>query len=168
MAASYYGLPRTTLDVDFIIKLPENQLEPFLDKLARFGLEVDKNRIRRQLKAGYNILSLKEKTSQNRADFIIQTTGMIERRRGRALGLRSFYQSPESLILAKLKMIKATRPAERSFKDREDIRQILANIKLNRRNLLRLAREQNTAIILRETLEPIRPGLKRRRKPSDT
>ena len=50
-------------------------------------------------------------------------------------------------------MIKATRPAERSFKDREDIRQILANIKISRRKLLRLAQEQSTEAILKETLE---------------
>ena len=153
MAASYYGLPRTTVDVDFIVQLSDEQLDPFLDRLARFGLEVDRTRIKRQLREGYNIVTFRDKASQNRADFIIQATGEIERRPGSAPGLKSFYQSPEALILAKLLMIKATRPAERSFKDREDIRQILANIKISRRKLLRLAQEQSTEAILKETLE---------------
>ena len=140
------------MDVDFI-QLSDEQLDPFLDRLARFGLEVDRTRIKRQLREGYNIVTFRDKASQNRADFIIQATGEIERRPGSALGLKSFYQSPEALILAKLLMIKATRPAERSFKDREDIRQILANIKISRRKLLRLAQEQSTEAILKETLE---------------
>jgi len=153
MATSYYGLPRTTVDVDFILQLSDEQLDPFLDRLARFGLEVDRTRIKRQLREGYNIVTFRDKASQNRADFIIQAIGEIERRPGSALGLKSFYQSPEALILAKLLMIKATRPAERSFKDREDIRQILANIKISRRKLLRLAQEQSTEAILKETLQ---------------
>ncbi len=153
MAASYYGLPRTTLDVDFIVQLSEDELDLFLDKLARFGLRVDKDRIKRQLRTGYNILGLEDKRSYNRADFIIQTAGRLERRRGRALGLRSYYQSPEHLILAKLRMIKATRPAERSFKDREDIRQILAYVKVKKRKLLHLARQQGTAEIFKAILE---------------
>jgi len=154
MAASYYGLPRTTVDVDFIVQLSDEQLHPFLDRLAGFGLEVDRTRIKRRLRAGYNIVTLRDKASQNRVDFIIQTTGKMDRRPGRALGLKSFYQSPEALILAKLRMIKATRPVERSFKDREDIRQILASTKISKRKLLRLAEEQHTAKILKETLEP--------------
>ncbi|OLC61678.1 hypothetical protein AUH73_06640 [archaeon 13_1_40CM_4_53_4] len=153
MAASYYGLPRTTLDVDFIVQLSNEQLDPFLDKLAGFGLEVDRTRIKRRLRAGYNIVTLRDKASQNRVDFIIQTTGKIHRRPGRALGLKSFYQSPEALILAKLRMIKATHPPERSFKDRDDIRQILANIKISRRKLFRLAEEQHTGAFLKEILE---------------
>src|SRR5439155_18200579 len=93
IAASYYGLPRTTVDVDFI-QLSDEQLDPFLDRLARFGLKVDRTRIKRQLREGYNIVTFRDKASQNRADFIIQATGEIERRPGSALGLKSFYQSP--------------------------------------------------------------------------
>ena len=140
------------MDVDFI-QLSDEQLDPFLDRLARFGLKVDRTRIKRRLRAGYNIVTLRDKASQNRVDFIIQTKGKMDRRPGRALGLKSFYQSPEALILAKLLMIKETRPAERSFKDREDIRQILASTKISRRKLLRLAQEQSTEAILKETLE---------------
>jgi hypothetical protein len=40
-------------------------------------------------------------------------------------GIRTFFQGPEDLILAKLRMMKATMPKERALKDKEDIRAIL-------------------------------------------
>src|SRR6266702_5422109 len=152
MAASYYGVPRTTSDVDFIVQVSFEDLDKFLDKLAQGGLLVDKTVIKLQLASGYNIVSLLHARFPFQADLIFQTEGRLERRPGTALGLRAYYQPPELLILSKLRMIKATRPAERSFKDREDIRQILANIKISRRKLLRLAQEQSTEAILKETL----------------
>lgn len=154
MAASYYGVPRTTVDVDFIVQLSEGMLDSFLDTLDKFGLEVDKGRVQRQLRAGYNTIRVPDKYSLHRADFIVQTVGRLERRRGRALGLRAYYQPPELLILAKLRMIKATRPLERSYKDREDIREILASTKVNRRRILRFAAKESTGIILKEILRP--------------
>lgn len=69
------------------------------------------------------------------------------------MGVKAYYQSPESLVLAKLRMIKATLPKERSVKDREDIRHILANTEIKKRKLLRLAAEQGTATILAELLK---------------
>ncbi len=153
MAASYYGLPRTTLDIDFIVQLSSDQLDGFIDVLADFGLEVNKSRVKRQLRTGYNIVSLKDTGSPYRADFIIQAIGRFDRRPGKALGLRSYYQSPDNLILAKLRMIKATRPVERSFKDREDIIEVLASIKVNKRKIIELAQKQSTAEIFKEILE---------------
>ncbi len=152
MAASYYGVPRTTSDVDFIVQVPIDDLDRFLDKLALGGLRVNKKRIKIQLTIGYNIISLPHERFPYQVDLIIQTKGKLERRRGTALGLRSYYQSPEQLILSKLRMIKATRPAERSFKDREDIRQILANTRVNKRKIFKLARQQSTIEIAGEIL----------------
>ncbi len=150
MAVSYYGVPRTTVDIDFLVQLPNNELESFLDTLDKFGLEVNRGRVKRQLGTGYNIISLRDKRSPHRADFIVQTAGKLERRRGRALGLRAYYQSPELLILAKLRMIKATRPQERSFKDREDIREMLASTKVNKRRILQIAQEESTREIFKD------------------
>jgi hypothetical protein len=70
------------------------------------------------------------------------------------MGVKAYFQSPESLILAKLRKEKATVPRERSFKDREDIRHILANTRVSKRKLLRLAEEQGTRPILDDLLKP--------------
>ena len=110
MAASYYGRPRTTLDVDFIIQLSIDDLDELLDRLAWFGLKINRARVKRQLSNGRNIISPEDRQSENRVDLIIQTEGRLERRQGRALGLRTYYQLPELLILSKLRMIKATIP----------------------------------------------------------
>ncbi len=152
MAASYYGVPRTTSDVDFIVQVSIDDLDEFLDKLAHGGLIVDKTIIKTELASGYNVVSLQHERFPYQVDLIIQTEGRLERRPGTALGMRSYYQPPEQLILSKLRMIKATRPAERSFKDREDVKQILANTRVNKRKILELARQQGTVEIAREIL----------------
>jgi hypothetical protein len=152
MAASYYGVPRTTADVDFIVQVSIDELDNFFDKLALGGLLIDKKRVKTQLASGYNIVSLKHTRFPYQVDLIIQTAGRLERRRGTALGLRSYYQPPEQLVLSKLRMIKATRPAERSFKDREDVKQILANTNVNKRKIRELARKQGTEKIFGDIL----------------
>ena len=152
MAASYYGVPRTTSDVDFIVQVSIDDLDKFLDKLASGGLIVDKTMIKTQLASGYNVVSLQHERFPYQVDLIVKTEGRLERRPGTALGLRSYYQPAEQLILSKLRMIKATRPAERSFKDREDIKQILANTKVDKRKILKLAQLQSTIEIAQEIL----------------
>jgi hypothetical protein len=113
---------------------------------------VDKKRVKNQLTSGYNIISLEHSRAPYPVDLIVQTEGKLEKRPGTALGLKSYYQPPELLILSKLRMIKATRPTERSFKDREDIRQIIANTWVNKQKILAQARKQGTIIIFREIL----------------
>jgi len=154
MAASYYGRPRTTIDIDFIIQVSTSDLDELLNHLARFGLKINRTRIKRQLSSGYNIISLEDRRSPYRVDLIIETEGKLERRPGRALGLRSYYHPPELLILSKLRMIKASVPRERSQKDMEDIRAILANTKVNKRKILDQARKEGTITIFREIFQP--------------
>lgn len=150
MAASYYGQPRTTIDIDFIIQIPINDLDKLLDKLARFGLKINRTRIKKQLRGGYNIVSLEHRNSPYRVDLIIQTDGRLERRAGRALGLKTYYQPPELLVLSKLRMIKATLPRERSQKDRDDIRAIVANTRIDKRRILKQAKQESTIEIFKE------------------
>ena len=163
MAASYYGRPRTTVDIDFIIQVSTSGLDELLNHLARFGLKINRTRIKRQLSSGYNIISLEDRRSPYRVDLIIQTEGKLERRPGRALGLRSYYHPPELLILSKLRMIKATVPRERSQKDMEDVRAILANTRVNKRKILHQARKEGTITIFREIIRPAQTQRKGKR-----
>lgn len=142
-AASYYGIPRTTADIDFLARIPLRNISRFTATLERAGLKADPARIRHQLKTGYNVVSIPDKKSQYRADFIFEKAG-LKRRKGSLLGLDTFYQAPEQLILAKLRMIKATIPAERSFKDRNDIAAILVNTKVNVRTIREVAKKETT------------------------
>jgi len=82
---------------------------------------------------------------------------------GPALDLKSFYQSPERLVLAKVRMIKATRPVERSYKDREDIQNLLANTKVNRRRLIAKVKSEGALDTILDILEKGVPRTARNR-----
>ncbi len=73
------------------------------------------------------------------------------------LGLTAYYQAPESLILAKLRMIKATVRPERSVKDQEDIKAIIHNTKVDRRKIVTQARRESTLEVLTKVLPRIVP-----------
>lgn len=110
-------------------------------------MNVDRDQATKQLKAGYNIITVPDRHSYYNADFIIQTTGRLRRRPGHLFNTRTYYHAPEDLILAKLRMVKATRPRERSLKDREDIRAILRNTKVDKRRITSQARKETTLAI---------------------
>lgn len=152
MAASYYGRARTTRDVDFRLQIKKADLDIFLGQLENHGLKVYRNRIRRQLSSGYNVLELQDSRSPYRVDFIIDSVRLTGIRKGIAFGLRTFYDTPETLILSKLRMIKATVLKEKGYKDTEDIREILQNTRVNKTRLAALAREQGTEEILKQIL----------------
>lgn len=60
------------------------------------------------------------------------------------MGLPTFFQTPEDLILAKLRMIKATVPRERAHKDVEDVRAILKFSKVDVEAVRQRARRSST------------------------
>ncbi len=116
-------------------------------------LKVHRNKIVQQLKTGYNILTLSDKRSQYRADFILESRGEMPRHKGSLQGLVAYYQPPEYLVLSKLRIIKATQDPERRVKDKDDIRAILALTKVSRQKLVTEAREDSTLEILRRLLQ---------------
>jgi len=121
LAASYYGVPRTTMDVDVVVEVTEEEARSKLvSALKQAGLVVDGERIDAALRSGYGII----------------------------LGLATFYQSPEDLILAKLRMIKATVPRERALKDEDDVRAILRFTEVDIGAVKEGARRSNTLPIL--------------------
>jgi hypothetical protein len=62
--------------------------------------------------------------------------------------MRTYYQTAESLILAKLRMLKVTLQSEKAAVDREDIKAILKTSPISLRGLRSKAREQSTLKIL--------------------
>jgi hypothetical protein len=127
LAASYYGVPRTTTDVDLMIAVTDDTelRSKVATGLRQAGLEVDERKIENALKSGYSIATFKCKKSPYTVD-VIFSNDKLEKKTGIIDGLKTYFQSPECLIAAKLRMIKATLPPERAIKDKEDVKAILA------------------------------------------
>lgn len=145
LAASFYGVPRTTTDVDVIIAVT-NQTDlkrKIASALRQANLEVDERKIETALTSGYKIATFKDKTTPYTVDIIL-SDGKLDKKSGKIDSLKTFFQSPEGLIVAKLRMIKVTLPPERAIKDKEDVKAILAFTKLNINAIKKQAQKDET------------------------
>jgi hypothetical protein len=107
VAASYYGRPRTTLDVDVLVVTKESELGRLAKSLTDEGIKAGTRELIRAWKSKYRIASVADSKSPHRLD-IIFTDRRLEREAGLVLGAHTYYQTAESLILSNLRMIKAT------------------------------------------------------------
>ncbi|HVH14470.1 MAG TPA: hypothetical protein VNA15_01970 [Candidatus Angelobacter sp.] len=137
-----------------MVYISPRETNRFFRGIKEAGIKADIQKIRRQLKSGYNVITVSDRFSPYTADLIL-VKSPPERKRGTVHGVKTYFQSPEALILAKLRMVKATVPRERSLKDRDDIRATLANTRVSKRKILDRARREGTIEILREILSSI-------------
>jgi len=151
LASSYYGRPRTTLDIDVVVVAKERDLATLARALANKSLKVEKKELEEAWRSNYRIVTVEDRKSPHSLD-IIFADGKLERKAGSILGLPTFYQTAESLVLAKLKMIRATLQPERAATDREDIKAILKSSRLRLKTLRRKARDQATSEILEDLM----------------
>ena len=149
LAASYYGLPRTTMDVDIVVKVTEENIQNFAAQLRKAGIQANEQNIHKAFKSDYKIITLADKRTPFSIDIILSDK-KLEKKPGTILSLPTFYQTPEALILSKLRMIKATIPKERTLKDKDDVRAILKHTKINMEALKRRAHMENTISIVEE------------------
>jgi hypothetical protein len=148
IASSYYGRPRTTLDMDVVIAIAQADISKLVKTLEHASLRVQERKLIDAWKSQKNpIATLEDRKSPHTLD-IIFTDRKLERRPGRILGMRTYYQTAESLILAKLRMLKVTLQSEKAAVDREDIKAILKTSPISLRSLRSKAREQSTLKIL--------------------
>lgn len=148
LAASYYGMPRTTMDIAIVVQVfPENLQTKLVAPLKKASFKVNDKKIRKALESSYEILTLKDKMALFTLD-IIFSDKKLEKKTGTILGLPTFYQNPEDLILAKLRMIKATIHRERALKDEEDVKAILKYTKVDMKTLTEKAQKEKTITIL--------------------
>lgn len=148
LAVSYYGRARTTVDVDVVVAVVDKGWRTKLvSALERAGLVVDEERVDAALRSGYRIVTFEDSKSPLTVDVILSDVKLV-RRAGSILGLATFYQTPEDLILAKLRMIKATVPRKRALKDEDDVKAILKFTRVDMDLLEGRARESNTLSIL--------------------
>jgi len=149
LAASFYGVPRTTVDVDVVVRVSsESHRTGLVSALRQAGLQVDEKKIDAAFKSGYELVTFRDSRSPSSVDVIFSRGRRLEKRAGTIVGLPTFYQTPEGLTLAKLRMIKATVPRERALKDVEDVRAVLKFTKVNVEAVKKKARRDNTLSIL--------------------
>ena len=145
LAVSFYGVPRTTTDVDVIIAVankPESKKE-ITTALNKAGLQVDERKIESAFTSGYNIATFKSKKTPFTIDIIISEE-KLDKNSGKIDNVETFFQSPEGLIASKLRMIKASLAPERVAKDKEDVKAILAFTKLNMNKIRKQAQKDKT------------------------
>jgi hypothetical protein len=153
LAASYYGTPRTTMDADIVIKIPSKgeSRAKLMATFKKTGLRVEERSVAAALESGLKIATFRDSKSSFSVD-VIFSSRKLKRRAGTILGLPTFYQTPEELVLAKLRMIKATIPRERSLKDEEDVKAVLRYTDVNVDIVKRRARRNNTLSIFNAIL----------------
>lgn len=152
LAASYYGVPRTTMDLDVVVKVTQEGVQrKLVSALKQVGLQVDEEKIDAAIESGYGMATFEDSKSPYSVD-VMFSQGKLEKRVGTIVDLPTFYQSPEDLILAKLRMIRVTVPRERALKDVDDVRAILRFAEVDIGTVKEGARRNNTLSILEEII----------------
>lgn len=147
LASAYYARPRTTLDMDVVIAAGQKELVTLHKWLRKANLKVEEARLKTAWLSDYRIVTIEDKKSPHTLD-IMFTDRKLERNAGRILGVPTYYQTAESLVLAKLRMLKVTVQPERAATDRADIKAILETTRIDMRSLQKRARAESTRRIL--------------------
>jgi len=152
LAASFYGLPRTTTDVDVMVKVcDKTERRKLVYALANAGLIVDERELDKAIASGLGIAEFNDQKTAYTVDVIL-LAGKPQGKTGTIAGIQTFFQTPEDLILAKLRMIKATVPKERAQKDKEDVRAIMKFTLLDVDAIRNKAKKENTLSIFEELI----------------
>lgn len=153
-AASVWGRPRSTFDVDVIIELPRSKVDALvqaLRKISRSGY-LDEGAANQAVERNseFNFI---HPTSGLKIDFWVAgddafSQSKLQRRSAkRIMGQRMYFLSPEDLILSKLRWHKES-GSELQLRDIEAILRVQRN--LDRRYLTQWARRQTTFRIFQE------------------
>ena len=150
LAVSYYGRARTTVDVDVVVAIVGSEWRnKLVSALKRAGLIVEEKKIDDALKSGYGVITFRDGKSPLTVDIILSRE-KLAKKRGTILGLPTYYQTPEDLVLAKLRMIRAKVPRERAQKDVEDVKAILKFTRVDLETVKRKAEKEGTLQILKD------------------
>jgi hypothetical protein len=138
--------------MDIIVKVSEENLQShLLPALKTAGLKVEEEKISAVLKSGYHIITFEDSRSPFTVD-VIFSRKTLKKRQSSVLGLPTFYQTPEDLILAKLRMIKATVPKVRALKDVDDIKAVLRFSKVDLKAVRKGAQKNSTLPLLEKII----------------
>jgi hypothetical protein len=145
LATSFYGVPRTTSDVDVILTVGLDTClkSKLLKALQTAHLTVDERKIDSALTSGFRIATFKDTASPYCID-IIFSNEKPDKKPGKIAGLDTFFLSPEGLIAAKLRMIKSTVSPQTQAKDKKDIEGILKFTKVDLNTVKKQAKKDGT------------------------
>jgi hypothetical protein len=144
LAASFYGLPRTSTDIDVVVRISgERAKRKLVQALRHIGVKADEKDIDRALASGYRIATFTDSKTAYSID-VIFSSEKLKKRAGTVAGVKTFFQTPEDLISAKLRMIKITVPKERALKDEDDIRAVLKFTRVDIEAVRKKAKKENT------------------------
>lgn len=147
IASSYYGRPRTTLDIDIVVAVERRELVRLAKALKKASLVVHHKKLDAAWRSDYRIATLEDKKSAHTVD-VIFTHRELKRTQGHVSGLPTYYETAESLVLAKLRMLKVTIQPERAATDGEDIKAILESTKIDLKSLRKESEVETTIKIL--------------------
>jgi hypothetical protein len=150
LATSFYGVPRTTTDIDIVVAISgeADVAARVAEALRQASLNFDLRMIVMALESDYRIATFKDKASPYTLDVIFVEA--LRKNTGIVAGLSTFFQAPDDLVLAKLRMIKATKPRSRAVKDEEDVRAILEFTEVDLEAVKARAEHEGTLDILEE------------------
>jgi hypothetical protein len=96
LAISFYGVPRTTNDIDVIVAVTDETdiKRKIAAALQRAALEFDERKIDAAFTSGYRIVTFKDSASAFYVDIILSSE-KLQKRTGRVNGLTTFFQAPE-------------------------------------------------------------------------
>lgn len=115
------------------VKISRTELQNLAAALRKASILVDEAKIRRVFNSGFRIITLKDEKTPFTLDILLSDK-KLEKKPGKRSGLPTFYQTPEGLVLSKLRMIKVTILEEKTLKDKEDIKAILKYTEVDLKN----------------------------------
>jgi hypothetical protein len=150
LAVSYYGRPRTTSDVDVILRTAPPEFAKVVRVLRKARLTADEKELKRAWDSKYRIASF-EGEDGLRLD-VMMTEGQVPRRPVTILGQQAFLQDPTWLLLSKLRLMKVTIDGDRRSLDRQDVLSVLRNAEVDLGVLRQEAKRQLTIDVLEDLL----------------
>lgn len=79
LASSYYGRPRTTMEVDVIVVAAPKDLANLSEVLAEAGLKAAQERLQLAYKSRYKIATIEDRTSPHTLDILLRS-GRLQRK----------------------------------------------------------------------------------------
>jgi hypothetical protein len=149
LAASYYGTPRTTVDVDIVAQVSKENADRLIETLRKAQVEASKRKVEQAIDSDFRMLTVIDRKTALHLDIILSNK-KLKKKPGKIVSLPTFYQTPEELILAKLRMVKVTIPPERALKDKDDIRAVLRHARINIKTIEKQAEKENTLYLFKE------------------
>lgn len=106
LAAVYYGRPRTTMDLDLVVKFEPSSVERLCAALLKYGFDVSPREMQDAVRERVHV-SVFDKNSPYRLDLkwsatALDETSLARKKRVEIYGEEAWIESPENLIAGKL------------------------------------------------------------------